>query len=896
VTANTSVLIARETELAALERHLLRVGEHGPAQVLVTGRPGSGRSSLVARLAADHGSALSARGAEWEAGRPYAVLGQLLGSHDVPADPFAAAALLADLVGGTEDRPGLVVVDDAEWSDVASLQAMSSAVHHHRDLPFLVVLVSTATRTVAATAPLLDAVRDRVVVDPLDARDVQELAAAHGVLIHASLAERLRAHTGGLPAAVVALVEELPRSTWAAFAPELPAPAGVAARVVEQLAGLSEPARRFAEAVCVLGEEASIPAAAALAGLEDPLPALDEAVASSLVRVTEQRRARVVEPADPMVAAAVRAGLGPKRLADAHLRAATLVADPAARLGHQAAASSLPDPSLADALAELAGERASEGAWAAAADLLARASRLTQDLNLRELRLARAVDALVGAGDTLAAATLLPEVESLRETPLRNAVLGYLAVVRGRPAEAETRLGRAWDLVNPEREPEVAAMICQRWVLHSLARCRGGDLVAWADRALSLVPPESPAAVEAAAIRGLGLATTGRPREALADYARLAEEVGHGAQAQRVTMGRGWLHLVVDEVDEARAALESALPTGFLGGSTRISLWAHAWLARAQFVAGDWDDALRTAREGLDLVDRSGMTLVGPLLGWTRAQVLALRGDWEGAEAALHWADAGPRDYEIMRVPACLARAHVAEARADYDGVVRALEPLRQPWAGGGIDEPGAWPWPDVYANALVVEGRYDDADAFLRPHEKLAAERGHRSARARLGYARGRLLGAGGDLVAARDCFDTSLELLTDTPLRYDRARVNFAYGQTLRRAGKRREADALIATARDIYLALGATTYVARCDRELKAGGVHVARSTDRAVDALTPQEEAVTELVARGLSNREVAAELFVSTKTVQYHLTRVYAKLGIRSRTELAALRAPTSGAE
>jgi DNA-binding CsgD family transcriptional regulator len=232
----------------------------------------------------------------------------------------------------------------------------------------------------------------------------------------------------------------------------------------------------------------------------------------------------------------------------------------------------------------------------------------------------------------------------------------------------------------------------------------------------------------------------------------------------------------------------------------------------------------------------------------------------------------------------------VAEARADYSGVVRALEPLRQPWAGAGVDEPGAWPWPDVYANALVVEGRYDDADAFLRPHEALALERGHRSATARLGYARGRLLGAQGDLHAARESFERSRALLADTPLRWDRARVSFAYGQTLRRAGKRREADAVMVTARDLYAALGATTYVARCDRELKAGGVHVARGAEQPVDALTPQEEAVAELVASGLSNREVAAELFVSMKTVQYHLTRIYAKLGVRSRTELAVQRA------
>jgi DNA-binding CsgD family transcriptional regulator len=163
-----------------------------------------------------------------------------------------------------------------------------------------------------------------------------------------------------------------------------------------------------------------------------------------------------------------------------------------------------------------------------------------------------------------------------------------------------------------------------------------------------------------------------------------------------------------------------------------------------------------------------------------------------------------------------------------------------------------------------------------------------HRSAQARLGCARGRLHGALGDIHAARRSFEAPLDLLSGLPLRYDTARVNFAFGQTLRRAGKRRQADAVVGTAREIYLSLGAHTYVARCDRELKAGGVHQVRGSRDDVQ-LTPQEEAFSTLVAQGLSNREVGAELSVSTKTVQYHLTRVYAKLGVRSGSELGALR-------
>jgi DNA-binding CsgD family transcriptional regulator len=893
----TPVLVARDDELADLRHRLLRVGELGASLVLVTGPSGTGTSALVRRLAAEHlaagGRCLQARAVPWEQGVEHGVLSQLAGRRSWAEGPGSLAAadrfadVLADVPG---DGPVLVVVDDAGHADTASLQALSSVVRHRRDAAALVVLAAS-TPAPPATSAVLDRVDERVVLRPLEPGAVQQLAARAGVALHPTLADRLCRFTSGRPGPVLALLAEQPAEFWADFEPALPAPAALAAEVGQRLAVLTGPARSLAEAVAVLGR-APVAMAASLAGIPDPVEAVDELVSHDLVRWAEHLGLALVEPADAMVGAAVLGTLGRARRAELHRSAAALADDPVVRLGHLVAASPLPDEGLADELDALAAERAGTGEWAAVAQLLASAARLTSAQVLREERLSRAFDALVGSGDTLGAAAAVAEVESLRETPLRNAALGYLAIVRGRPAEAENRLVRAWDLVNTDRDPDVAALVCHRRVLHSLARCRGQDLVDWADRALALATPGSPPAVEAAAIRGLGVVGTGRGAQALADYAALAEEVGHGAQAQRVAMGRGWTALALDEIDVARETLSSATSTDFLGGSTRISLWAHAWLARAHFVSGDWDEALRTAEQGGRLAERTGMRLIEPLLAWTRAQVHALRGDWSLADAAVHEAQAGPRDYEIMRVAGALARASVAEARADYAGVLRALEPLRQPWAGGSIDEPGAWPWPDVYANALAIEGRHDEADAFLRPHEERAAERGHRSARARLAYARGRVLGGVGDLVAAQAAFRGSADLLEDLPLPYDRARTHFAWGQTLRRAGKRREADPVLQTARDLYAGLGATTYVERCDRELRAGGVHAGRPAPAERDAveLTPQEELVAELVSRGMTNREVGTELFVSTKTVQYHLTRIYAKLGVRSRGELAAQRA------
>ncbi|MEV6338818.1 LuxR C-terminal-related transcriptional regulator [Nocardia vinacea] len=890
MTRQSSSVIRRDAALAELAELLRQVGDGVSCFVLVDGKAGIGKTTLVEDFAGRHaGPVLRAVAAPWETQRRYGVLDQLVPALETSGDPVEVAARLARRLDECGDTP-IVIVDDAHWADPESIQALASAIRHRMGTGFLVVATTLLGDPAAAAAnlELLQHISiSTISLGPFTAAEVGQLAAAHGLVLHPVMAERLQMHTEGIPRHIVQLFMEVPRSTWELFDPDLPAPAAVAARVSERLNRCAPSTRRFVEAVAVLAPGTAVHDAARLAGLDVELIAVIDAAVDAGLVVLGSRGLTEVRPANPMVRAAVLAVMGPAAASAARRHAAELVDDPLLQVRLLAAATPVPDPALADRLDALAADRADEGAWAAAAELLWDSGRLTENRLPRESRLTRAVDALVGAGDVLGAAALVPEVESLRETPLRNAVLGYLAIVRGRPGEAENRLARAWDLVNSEREPDVAALICQRHVLHALCRCRPAEVVSWADRAITLVGAESPAAVEAAAIRGIGLAhrDMGAAQRA---YEALGEHVRQGAQVQRVAIGRGWVNLLADDIDGARVDFETSVPTTFLGGSTRISLWALAWLARVRFLTGDWEDALRTAREATELVDRTGMVLLDPLVQWTAVAVHTLRGDWDQAEAALRRADAGPQDYEIMRVPSCLARAQWAEAQADAAGVLRALRPLTEPWARGNIDDPGQWPWADLYAHALISAGRYDDAEVFLARHERRATELERSSAQARLGGARGHLLGVRGDLDGARRAFESALERLDGLPLRYDRARVTFSYGQVLRRAGKRREADAEFTTARAIFVALGAQTYVTRCDREHKAGGVRIQRS-ERGIDKLTPQEETVAEMVARGMSNREVAAELFVSTKTVQYHLTRIYSKLGIRSRAELAAVR-------
>lgn len=888
-------LVGRVTELATLHRLLDEAETDGARVALLTGPAGAGKTALLTRFLAglSETPVRRAQAVSWESERPFGVLEQLLGrlSPEGTKDPVRAGDVLA------ESHTGVFVVDDAHWCDPDTVRAFSSCVRHHPHSGVL-VLFAGQPGSDAGVDELLPRIADTTLaVEPLPTSTVIDLATEHNVTLLPTRAEQLRAHTGGVAGHLVALLAEAPAETWSEPEIALPPTAAVRADTARRMESCSESARRLVEAVAVLASPASLAEAVELAELDEPLPATDEAAATGLLFQTTRRGTTLLSLPDPMTQAAVAASLGVAERTSAHRRAAAIVTDPVRRLDHEIEATLLPDPSLADRLDALAGERAAAGAWAVTAELLIKASRLSTADQQRDERLLRGVDALVGAGDISNAATYTAEVASLRETPLQGAVLGYLAIVRGRSTEAASRLSRAWDLVVTERDPDVAAQLCQRFVLHSLSELHGDELVRWADRAVELAGSGSTTALEAEAIRGLGIAGSGRPVEAMTGYRVLAERRPQGAQAQRVGMAIGWLGLALDRVDDAIVELQAAVPTGFLGGSERISLWARAWLARAQFARGEWDSALETVQGGLTLATRTGHSLITPLIHWTATQVHALRGDWVEAQRSLRAGAAGPQDYAMMRVPACLGLAHYSEALADYPGVLQALAPLTRTWAAGTITESGFWPWADVYANALVLQNRYEDAEQFLDTHESIVTERGQVSGQARLGYARGRLLAARGDLDTARKSFENSLRLLEDLPLPYERARVNFAYGQALRRAGKRRDADAVMTTARELYARLGAQTYVLRCDRELKAAGVRTGSSgaaEELPHHALTPQERAVGELVSDGHTNREVADELFLSTKTVQYHLTRIYMKFGIRSRAELAARWAEVRG--
>ncbi|MCW0212729.1 MAG: LuxR C-terminal-related transcriptional regulator [Pseudonocardia sp.] len=893
-------VVGQAAEARTLDAALDAAAGGTPQVVVVEGVPGVGKTTLLDRFRDRHPGldVVAVAGFPWESGNPGALARRIAGARGAALrpDPVDAVdpggwgrAFAADWEAAGAASVLALVLDDADAADPASMQAVVSAVSALRESRFLLVLTVRVGPEAGYRPDTRDALDRlpgrRVRLAPLSPEQTRLFAArVAGIDLPVPVARRLRDHTEGVPRYLLEILRDSPPIRWTDWQTRLPAPTSVQQRVQAALDACSPPARSLVEAAAVLGDSPNLADASALGAVPDPVAALDEAFAAGLLAPAAGHGLDTLTFPGRFVRGAVHAALRPGRRHDLHRRAAAVVGDETERLRHLVEAAPLPDPGLADQLLELAGRKADEGAWAVVAGALIDASRISPDRTEREDRLIQAIDALAGAGLLGQAGDALPDVEALPSGPRRDAVLAYVAIQRGRRAEAASYLASAWRSRGTDRD--AAAVVCQRHVLHALADWDGDGLVRWAGRAIEHAAPGAPAAVETRAIVGLGHAARGEPEAAFTAYRHAIDESGAGPQHQRARMGLGWLLLAQDEPEAARRELEYAGSSLRHSGSHRISLWALVWLARSRFALGDWSGALQNVDQAQLLLAATDLDLLRPLVHWTGAQIHALRGEPDAAARHLELGDAAEHDYTVMTLPALMARAHVAEAVSDYDAVVRHLAPLATRTPRGGIDEPGFWAWHDLYANALVVTDRLAEADRFLAPLEETVRRRGHRSAAARLGYVRGRLLGARGDTDAAVEAFLAARSRLEDLPLPYEKARVDYAHGITLRRAGRRRDATAVLTTARQGFAALGARVYVERCDRELKTGRVG-SKVLDGDLDALTQQERTVAGLVVRGLTNKEVAAEMLLSVKTVQHHLTRTYSKLGVRSRIQLAA---------
>ncbi|MFC5056500.1 AAA family ATPase [Saccharothrix xinjiangensis] len=916
-------LVGRAAELALVDS-VLTAGATGPG-LLLRGGPGAGKTALL-RAAAERARVaghrvLWATGARAERGFAFSGLHQLLYPvrQDVErlpsprrevlrrvladchhADRLAvSAALLALLAELASAGPVLVVLDDAQWVDPSSAEVLAFVARRLRDRP---------DRLLAATAadqptPLAEAGLHDGELPPLDGPAARALLAAHHPDLAPHVRRRVLDEARGNPLALLELPAALAEEQRTGAAP-LPAFLPLGRRLAERFGSpvreLPGSARR-ALLLAALDEDASLAAVTGTSGTA-ARTALAPAERAGLVRLGPNR----VTFAHPVCRLAVvhLASGEQRRRAHAALAGAT---SGHARARHLGEATPEPDDAVAGELEGAAGRAAANGRLTAAAVSCLRAAELSEDPADRVRRRAQAAY-WAWQGGRVGWATDLVRHRVAGDPPdlAAAAVAAYVLAFRdGELDVAHDRLVRALD--DPGTTPPVRDTLLEA-LLHVCSTAATPELWASFDAVLSRHGGSRSAQP--------GLCRDeprGRPaRERLVELLGAPAAERGGAPLLPLAP----VAIAADAAAELRRALcRPVAPEPGDGGFPAAVSDRELELAVVDCTAsGLWDEAEVLARRGLAFAESTGLNVVGAVFRARLALLAALRGrDEEARELAdrvLRWAT--PRGVGQALALARRALALAAVGAGDYD---RAYEHACRIGPTGSTDPANptspsshtsskspAGPTnpispsttcqltPDAaelvldLVEAAVRTGRTEEARAHL------AAVRAAGLDRVSPGTA---LLVAGATAVAAPDeradaLFRAALALPGRDRRPFAHARIRSAYGQWLRRTRAIGPARRELAAALEVLERLGARPWAARVRDDLRATGLTPDRAPDHAPDRparLTAQEESVARLAASGLTNKQIAAKLYLSDRTVGAHLYKVFPKLGVSSRTAL-----------
>jgi ATP/maltotriose-dependent transcriptional regulator MalT len=418
-----------------------------------------------------------------------------------------------------------------------------------------------------------------------------------------------------------------------------------------------------------------------------------------------------------------------------------------------------------------------------------------------------------------------------------------------------------------------------------------------ARRAYDLCPADDPAAPFAALAYAEAQLLTGEAAsvQALLDDADRELSAGTTPMAIfQIAHSRAAFHMVVDEYESARALAEDLVAVARAANAPAMLPFPLATLAEVDFRTGHWNEALARANESATVAEQTGQLAHEIYASLTIAKIAAARGDSATAAGLLDRvasvAAALGTEAMLFYVPA--AQAFLAVSEGAYERAVDAGEEVARVSLARGVREPGVIWWPPDLIEAYVRVGRVEDARAALTRFQEEADATGRLWARGAAARCRG-LVGPSEDAEAS---FEEALGLHAETSMPFERARTLLLLGQHRRRAGRRVDARAALAAAHATFERLAAAPWCARASAELRASGATMQSPADRAADTLTPHEWQVAFAVARGATNREAAAQLFLSPKTIDFHLRNIYRKLGIRSRAQLALKVARASDAQ
>ena len=901
-------LLGRESELRAIDRFFERLGE-GPALLAFEGDPGIGKTTLLratVRRAREEGiRVLAAAGAVAESRLSYVALTDLLsevGPERIAALPgpqlealdaallrahppsrswsweAVAAAVRSLMTGLLDEGPLVLVIDDIQWIDSSSA----------RVIEFCTRRLGGEFGIVFSRRPGTESWRPEIAdrggattqyVTPLDTPAVARMLRlqTREPLTRRALT-RIAAAAGGNPLYALELLRALPPGEVSTG--PLALPPSLREMVATRLTGLGEETEELLLAVAALADPTLEVLGHAL-GTEVPL-----LIARAEDQGVLELRGRRVRFSHPLLAEGTLAHAPAGRRRAMHRRLSEVVTDPEDRARHLALGAVLPDalPALVDA----ARSARARGAPAAGAELL----ELAIDLGGNTALKVCAAELHLDSGDVQRAGALvreaMGELAPGHDRARAESLLAELRLRHDSFVEARELLEQARGEAEEDSPLQVSIGLQLTFVLYSLGLLR--EAADCADAALALAEK---LAIPGLLAQALGAAATtdfaigrgvdeGRLRRGLflEDPETWSSAALHPAVTASMVLGfTGRLGEAVDLLERLRKEYDQRgeeHDLAWLG--TRLS-WFECW-------RGNLDAAEQHVMEASDRLLALGTT-VGRMLALTaQAQLDAYTGRADsarrGAEDALALAD--ETDWKGAMTWQHMTLGFLELSLGDPDAAAARLAPLAAEAIESGLPEPaadGALVHGDA-AEALILVGRVSEA----APLVELLEERGkalNRTWAIAVGArCRGLLLAAGGDADGAQAALERALEAHESLPMPIERGRTLLALGRVQRRLRERRAAKKTLEQSLAIFEAVGSKLWADQARGELAAIGLRAGPP-----DELTASEERVARLAATGLTNRQIAASLQVSPKTVETHLGRVYRKLDIRTRAELGA---------
>lgn len=842
----------------------------------ITGPVGAGKAEFITHTLRNLRGWASAtvNALPWQADLSGEVVSTLLARFE--AQSLGAAC---DVEGAST----VIVIDDAHWADADSLKEIIGLARQATQGRIAVLLALDPSQPGHPHFPvsqLKQLANSTLDLPPLNAEEIQDFAMDHiGARLSPMTAVGMHTITGGRPAYIRQLLDESSSEHWRQQHPLIVIPESWRARL-RQKTGDKDLTKVLQAAALIHSDPSAIDVDLVEHLLDNDHEQLDEAFNLGLLSFSPRKGSQAVYFRDPIDRAVVRSQISPSQDRKLHAKAAKFYrsrADLDSATFHEALAIQGNDDDISLALGRRAQSQGLSGAWRAAADTYQLASQVASSSSLALRQNLSSIEAFIAASDIPLARMHSGALINAEANASVNSTKGYLATHEGRRLEATTMIESAWKYLEDGeiQDPDLRARVASRQTLLSLNNWNPEKLVEWADVTKQWAPPNAPANYEAQYISLIGrAAVTGKLPE---DEPLPGETATMGLRRE---MAHGWLSIVHDDPVAARQRLRHAAHGE---GSERIAVWMEAWNARALLLLGDLDKAALVAERGLSRAEQFGIDFLEPLILWTASTVATYQGNKDLARAYLNRVTLSHDAFAIQRIPSAMSHLLATALDNDIAGTLRYGKTLDTLQGESDFGHPGFWPWEDVYAQALILNGDYAEAEEITTRAEERADTSTIESLKAKLKVPRASLLINAGDQEAGIKLFAEAVEQIEARPLPLYQSRVLYEYGRILRRLGRRRAADDAFARAGEVFAAMGAREFVERCNRERRAGGLGT-RITG--AGGLTPQEEEIAKAVADGASNRDVAQEMFLSTKTVEYHLTRVYRKLNIRNRNELA----------